>query len=96
MQLGCIWDAFGMHLQRVRARERAEAPAFEDDIRHTPSPTEALNFQGLADEGEQAGIQVDFADEGEKRLSWGANRGGNFEAVDGRVALGAVPYLRLG
>ena len=84
-----------MQLQRVRDGEQAEGPAFEDDIRHTPRPTEALNFQGLADEGEQAGVQVDFADEGEQRLSWGANRRGNFEAVYGRVALGAVPYLKV-
>jgi hypothetical protein len=51
-------------------------------------------LERLAEEGKEGGIQVDLADEGEERLSRRANGGGNFEAVYGRVALGAMPYLQ--
>jgi hypothetical protein len=37
----------------------------------------------FAEEGEEAGIEIDFADEGKQSLCGGTDGGGNFEAVNG-------------
>jgi hypothetical protein len=57
--------------------------AFENNVGHASGAAEALDLEGLAEEGKQGGIQVDLADEGEERLCRGANGSGHFEAVDG-------------
>jgi len=67
--------------------------AFEHDVCDAARTAQALHFERFAEEGKQAGVEVDFADECEQRLGGSADGGGDFEAVDRRVALGTVPYL---
>ena len=73
---------------------RGGAFAFEHNVCDAARATQPLHLQRLAEEGEQAGVEVDFADERQQRLGGRADGGSDFEAVDGGVGLGAVPYLK--
>jgi hypothetical protein len=70
--------------------------AFKYNVRDSARAAEALHLDWFAEEGEEGGVEVDFADEGEQSLRGSTDDGGYFEAVNRWVALGAVPYLKGG
>jgi hypothetical protein len=56
---------------------------FEHNVSDTSRTAEPLHFESFAEEGEQAGVEIDFTYESQQRLGRGSQSGTHSKAVDG-------------